>query len=203
MRWILVLAVVSLSICLSYSQEDQIVTNGSFEDGFKGWEQYVNAAASASFSLEKGGVDGAECVFVDVKKISGTNWHIGLTQDSLTVKKTHTYTVAFFAKAKDKPKTVTVEVKRSPSQGEWEGITEKDILVTEDDWHEYYLTFTPNKDYDKTAFLGFWLGADDTDIWIDFVRFYEGKYTPGKPQEEMAVDSEGKLPTTWGEIKGR
>ena len=57
MRWAVLILGAAIAVQLGYAQEDQIVLNGSFEEGFKGWDQYVNAAASASFSLEKGGID--------------------------------------------------------------------------------------------------------------------------------------------------
>ena len=176
--------------------------NPGFEDipDFRRWEQYVNAEAGAIFSIDKDAFEGKRCAHIDVGKISGTNWHVGLTQDGLTVEAGQLYTVDFFAKA-DAKRFIAIEVKRSPGEGDWEGITASDITIT-DEWAEYSHAFTPAKDYKQTAFFGFWLGQVKGEVWIDGVRIYEGKK---QEREEWvipkSVEAKGKLITIWAAIK--
>jgi len=175
-------------------------SNPGFEENFQNWSQYVNAPAEAGFDIDKDAYEGKNCVHIDIKEISGTNWHVGLTQDGLTIDAGEKYTVDFFAKA-DVKRIIAIEVKRSPGEGDWEGITASDITIT-DEWAEYSHAFTPAKDYKQTAFFGFWLGQVKGEVWIDGVRIYEGKK---QEREEWvipkSVEAKGKLITIWAAIK--
>jgi len=176
--------------------------NPSFEEvpNFSRWDQYVNAPASAIFDIDKDAIEGKQCAHIDVGNVSGTNWHVGLTQDGLTLEGGQMYTADFLAKA-DAKRVIALEMKRSPGQGDWEGITELDIIIT-DQWDEYSHSFTPARDYDQTAFLGFWLGQVKGEVWIDGVRLYEGKK---QEREDLvppkSVEADGKLITIWAAIK--
>ena len=176
--------------------------NPSFEEipDFKDWTQYVNAAAAAFFDIDKEAIEGKQCAHIEVTEVSGTNWHVGLTQDALTVEAGELYTVDFFAKA-DVKRIINLELKRSPGQGDWEGIASQDITINEE-WDEYFINFTPSKDYEGTAFLGFWVAQFKGEVWIDGVRLYEGKK---QEREEIvpkpSVESNGKLVNTWAAIK--
>ena len=167
---------------------------------FDGWSQYVNGAASAIFDIDKDAFEGKQCAHIDVGKVSGTNWHVGLTQDGLTLDAGEKYTIDFFAKA-DAKRVISLEMKRSPGLGGWEGITSGDINIT-DEWAEYSHTFTSAKDYDQGAFLGFWFGQVKGEVWIDGARIYWGeKQDREEQQPQKSVDANGKLTTQWGAIK--
>jgi hypothetical protein len=186
------------------AQDDLEMVNldPSFEDGFGSWGQYINPAASAIFKLDKDAFDGDFSAYIDVKTISGTNWHVGLTQDALTLEAGEMYTIDFFAKV-DAKRTIALEVKRSPALGDWEGITSSDIIITEE-WAEYSVSFTPALDYEQGAFLGFWLGQVEGEVWIDSVRFYLGEKQDrevAQPEPPRSVDANGKLITLWSAIR--
>jgi hypothetical protein len=177
-----------------------INTNTGFEEDYKDWGQYVNAAASAIFEIDKEGFEGDKAAYIDVGKVSGTNWHVGLTQDGLTLDAGEKYTVDFFAKA-DANRIISLEMKRSPALGDWEGITSKEVNIT-DEWAEYSHTFTCGKDYEQGAFLGFWLGQVKGEVWMDGARLYWGEK---QDREDIAphksVEATGKLITQWAAIK--
>jgi len=200
-----ILCLLAFTFIVAQANADElelINMNPSFEEvpNFNLWEQYVNPPASAIFDIDKDAIEGKQCAHIDVGNVSGTNWHVGLTQDGLTLEAGQMYTADFLAKA-DAKRIIALEVKRSPGQGDWEGITEIDINIT-DEWAEYSHSFTPGKDYKQTAFLGFWLGQVKGEIWIDGVRLYEGKK---QEREEFvppkSVEAEGKLIATWAAIK--
>ena len=174
--------------------------NPSFEDGLTSWGQYLNAAAGAVFNTDKDAADGDRSAYIEVTKVSGTNWHVGLTQDLLTLEANEVYTVDFFAKA-DVNRIINLEMKRSPGLGDWEGISGQDINITTE-WAEYFYTFTCLKDYDQGAFLGFWLGQVTGEVWIDGVRLYWGeKQDREDTVPQISVDANGKLVTRWAAIK--
>lgn len=194
--FVLVFAVVQAG-----AQDDiEIVNvNPSFENGFEGWGNYINAAASAIFDVDKDAFEGKQCAYMDIDKVSGTNWHVGLTQDGLTLDANETYTVDFFAKA-DAKRVISLELKRSPALGDWEGITSEDINITEE-WTEYSHTFTCVKDYDQGALFALWFGQVKGDVWIDGVRVYWGDKQDREEVVEKSVKANGKLITQWAVIK--
>ena len=196
---LIVLAFIPARV-LALGELELINQNPSFEEDYTGWEQYIDAAAGAVFDISKEAFEGKKCAHINVTKISGTNWHVGLTQGNLTLEAGQMYTADFLARA-DAKRIITIEVKRQPGLGDWEGITEQDTIIS-DKWDDYFVTFTPAKDYDKAAFLAFWLGQEKGNVWIDGARLYEGK-----KQERQGIVSpknvgaNGKLITLWAAIK--
>ena len=170
--------------------------NGDFEAGLEPWEFYINEPdAQADVQLvDTGGIIGSKCVHANITTTAGTNWHVGVTQDNVTVMAGQTYTAAVFLKA-DKARLASLEIKRSPSEGGWEGITAADFNITTE-WAEYYATFVPAKDYPDTAFLGIWIAQETGQVWVDGVRLSQGEYSAA-----AAVKPVAKAATTWGRLK--
>ena len=169
--------------------------NGNLEAGMEPWSEYINGAAEATVELvETGGIIGSGCVYANITATNGTNWHVGLTQDGVTVMAGQAYTAAVFLKA-DKNRPASLEMKRSPSEGGWEGITSGDFDNTTD-WAEYFVTFTPENDYPDTAFFGIWIAQETGEVWIDGLRLSKGEYSAASD-----VEPADKAATTWGSLK--
>lgn len=174
--------------------------NGDFEMGLdlgddSPWSSYVNDAAQADVNVvDTGGIIGSNCVLANITATSGTNWHVGVTQDNVTVMAGQTYTASVFLKA-DKNRQASLEVKRSPSEGGWEGITSGDFDITTE-WAEYHVTFVPEKDYPDTAFFGIWIAQETGQVWVDGTRLSEGEYSAA-----AAVEPVAKITTTWGRLR--
>ena len=200
---------LSLSV-LAQAQIENILLNNSFEDesdllnNGTLWERYVNASSKATFEFDEDPanvIDEARSIRIEIDQFSGTNWHIGLTQDRFSLAAGERYTLTFWAKA-EKPRVISIELKRSPGEGPWEGITEKDFTIQQD-WAEYVHNFICKKDYDRTAFFAFWMAQDDPTVWIDFVSLYKGDYANIQPSGYVsrAVEAADKLPVAWAQIK--
>lgn len=184
----------ALVLVCAYAYAGELL-NGDFEAGMDPWSEYINSAATATVTLvDTGGIIGSRCIHANITATSGTNWHVGVTQDAVTVMAGKTYTAALFLKA-DKARQASLEMKRSPSEGGWEGITGADFDITTQ-WAEYYTTFTPTKDYPDTAFFGVWIAQVTGEVWVDGCRLSEGEYSPA-----AAVEPASKLTTTWGSLK--
>jgi len=170
--------------------------NGDFEAGADPWEFYVNEPdAEADVQVvDTGGIIGSKCVHANITTTAGTNWHVGVTQDNVTVMSGQTYTASVFLKA-DKDRMASLEVKRSPSEGGWEGISEADFNIGTE-WAEYHVTFVPGKDYPDTAFLGIWIAQETGEVWVDGIRLDLGEYSAA-----ASVEPSSKLTTTWGSLK--
>ena len=144
-------------------------------------------------------MDGDKSALVDITVVTGTNWHIGLSQNLTNLSAGTTYTADFFAKA-DVNRVISLELKAAPPLPyAWIGGGDMDITT---EWVEYSSSFTPAVDYpeDAAAQVCFWLGQQTGQVWLDGVRVYEGA-KQDRPAVS-AVDSEGKLTTSWAAIKG-
>ena len=156
--------------------------NGDFEAGVGTWEfQIMEPEAQADIQIvDTGGIIGSRCVHANIIN-ADTSWHVVVGQDNLTAMAGQTYTVSVFLKA-DRNRWATLELKRSPSLGDWEGIATKEVEITTE-WAEYHLTFVPTKDYSGTAFFGIWMAHTTGEVWIDGARLSQGEYS-----EASAVD---------------
>ena len=143
-------------------------------------------------------MDGDKSALVDITVVTGTNWHIGLSQNLTNLSAGTTYTADFFAKA-DVNRVISLELKAAPPLPyAWIGGGDMDITT---EWVEYSSSFTPTVDYpvDAAAQVCFWLGQQTGQVWLDGVRVYEGA-KQDRPAVS-AVDSEDKLTTSWAAIK--
>jgi hypothetical protein len=170
--------------------------NGDFEMGVEPWEFYINEPdAQADVQVvDTGGIIGSKCVHANITTTAGTNWHVGVTYDNVTVMAGQTYTASVFLKA-DKDRQASLEIKRSPSEGGWEGITGADFDIGTE-WAEYHVTFVPEKDYPDTAFFGIWIAQETGQVWVDGARLSEGEYSAA-----AAVKPAAKISTTWSALK--
>jgi hypothetical protein len=185
----------ALILVVSYAYAGEL-QNGDFEEGLDPWEFYINEPdAQADVQLvDTGGIIGSNCVHANITTTAGTNWHVGVTQDLVTVMAGQTYTASVFLKA-DKNRQASLEMKRSPGEGGWEGITSGDFDITTE-WAEYHVTFVPAIDYPDTAFFGIWIAQETGEVWVDGLRLSEGEYSAA-----AAVEPAAKITTTWGGLK--
>ena len=185
-------ALALVGVC-AYAGE---LENGDFEMGVEPWEFFVNEPdAQADVQIvDTGGIIGSNCVHANITATAGTNWHVGVTQDNITVMAGQTYTASVFLKA-DKDRQASLEVKRSPGEGGWEGITDGNFNIGTE-WAEYHVTFVPTNDYPDTAFFGVWIAQETGEVWVDGARVSEGEYSAA-----AAVEPAAKGATTWGRLK--
>jgi len=182
--------------------ENLIIGNASFEDGFTGWSQGISGAAQATHEVDtKEAVDGTNSAFITITAVSGTNWHVGLTQNLTNLDSGTQYTADFFAKA-DVNRVISLELKAAPPLPyAWIGGGDMNITT---EWAEYSSSFTPTVDYPggAAAQICFWVGQVTGEVWIDGVRVYEGaKEDREDVIPDISVRAEGKLITTWVGIK--
>jgi len=178
--------------------ENLLIQNSSFEEDYEGWWEGISDVAEATHQIDTDAMDGDKSALVDITVVTGTNWHIGLTQNLTNLSAGTTYTADFFAKA-DVNRVISLELKAAPPLPyAWIGGGDMDITT---EWVEYSSSFTPAVDYpeDAAAQVCFWLGQQTGQVWLDGVRVYEGA-KQDRPAVS-AVDSEDKLTTSWAAIK--
>jgi hypothetical protein len=176
-----------------------IIENASFEQDYEGWWEGITEPAVATHGIDTSEVmDGTKSALITITEVSGTNWHVGITQNLVNLDAGTEYTADFFAKA-DVNRVISLELKAAPPLPyAWIGGGDLDITT---EWVEYSWSFIPTVDYpaDAAAQICFWVGQVTGQVWIDGVRVYEG---PKQDRGPNAVEAEDKLITTWAAIKG-
>ena len=179
-----------------------VPTNSGFEsdDVLEGWTTGLSGDAVATHGIDEDSIYGAKAAYIDTTNATGTNWHVGLTQNLEPLEANMTYTLDFWAKGNFE-REISIEVKRTPGGGlPYEGVTSQAYTIT-DQWTEYFKTFTPSKSYPdengQTAQVAFWVGQVEGEVWLDSVRVYAGE----KQEALASVEAGGKLVTTWANIK--
>jgi hypothetical protein len=207
MRLVKYMALCLFAVTLVVTQanadvENLIIENASFENNYTGWWQGLTAPAQGAHEIDdEDAVDGEKSARITITAVSGTNWHVGITQNLTNLDAGTQYTADFFAKA-DIKRIISLELKAAPPLP-YAWIGGGDVNITTD-WVEYSSSFTPSVDYPAgaAAQICFWVGQVEGQVWIDGVRVYEG---PKQEREEVipniSVRAEGKLITTWAVIK--
>jgi hypothetical protein len=191
-------AVVFMIVQAKADVDNLIIQNASFEQDYEGWWEGVQGGAVATHEIDTAVViDGEKSALITITEVTGTNWHIGLTQNLVNLDAGKQYTADFFAKA-DVNRVISLELKAAPPLAyAWIGGADIDITT---EWTEYSNSFTPSVDYpaDAAAQICFWVGQVTGKVWIDAVRVYEGAK---QDRPVSSVEAESKLITSWAAIK--
>jgi len=194
-------AVAFVAVQANAAVENLIIENASFEDDYTGWNEGLSDVAEATHEIDTSDVmDGAKSALIAITVVTGTNWHIGLTQNLIALSAGTQYTADFFAKA-DVNRVISLELKAAPPLPyAWVGGGDMNITT---EWVEYSSSFSPTVDYpggEEAAQICFWVGQLVGQVRIDGVRVYEGD-KQDRPVVS-AVEAADKLVTTWAAIKG-
>ena len=195
---VLCLFVVAFVVVQANADVDNLVgDNSSFEDDYTDWSEGLSGAAEAVHGISTDAMDGSKSALIEISAITGTNWHIGTTNNLVNLDSGTLYTADFFAKA-EADRVISLELKAAPPLPyAWIGGGDIDITTV---WTEYSRTFTPSVDYpvDAAAQICFWVGQTTDNVWLDGVRVYEGDK---QDRPTSSVEAEGKLVTSWAAIK--
>ncbi|MEK7397065.1 MAG: carbohydrate binding domain-containing protein [Candidatus Poribacteria bacterium] len=205
-RYLLLLFFVSMCFIItgthtawSQAKVENLVKNEDFENvNDAPWTMWVeDAAAAATKTIDKKEFrTGKYSLLIDITKAGGGK-RVELHQNPFNLKANQKLIYAFWAKV-DKERTANMICNHRADP--WTGYGSKAITIT-DVWTEFWVEVTiPAND----ALVGIYVELKDSvgKTWFDHFRFYEGKYIvedlDGKPK---AVESQGKVATTWAEIK--
>lgn len=180
------------------AEVENILQNGDFEDGIVNpWTSYgpvqIEIAGKKAEPIE-----GDFCLHVNVLQKGANFWDAGVQYRNLVFEKGKKYTLALFMKAK---KPMNVNLKPELAQDPWTGYGEKMVWVTEE-WQEFHTTTPVMPSAVNPAEITLHVAFDVNELWIDYVRFYEGDYVrPEIGGGGFPVKPEGGLASVWGRIK--
>lgn len=139
-----------------------MLANGDFAEGEKGWgfQAFEDANARAEFVRD----DGAPAARITIDKVTGTRWHVMLSQRPLKIEKGEKYEVRFRIKASS-PRLFTAETAHA---GNYRGYGSTNFEAGTD-WQERSFTFTAPDDDDNVR-LSFHFGEATGDVWLADVR---------------------------------
>jgi hypothetical protein len=145
-----------------------LITNGEFNAGTTGWQLHVQAGNTATLSVANTSqLSGVNSGLVDLTTASGTEWHVQLAQHGKSIVAGQAYTVSFQARAAaNRNASVTLQRTTSPFNTYW---YQTFALTTSAQSFSY--TFVADSTNTGLVGLYFNLAANNTDVWIDNVKF--------------------------------
>ncbi|MCX8035857.1 MAG: carbohydrate binding domain-containing protein [Candidatus Sumerlaeia bacterium] len=172
----------------------QMLANGDFAQGKTNWTLSVAKPAEAQFDMAREG--GAAAAKVSVAKVTGTRWHVMLTQSGMKIRKGAKYAVSFRIKAASAQR-VTAEVAHAgPGAYRGHGSTQTDAAT---DWSARQFTFVAGED--DTVRLSFQLGEAPNTVWIADVRMTEAAIDGLREDEDPAKGTVRRLnPEEFGSV---
>ena len=187
---------------------ENLILNGDFEEGNAGWLNAFRGAAAMQFVIDdEDSISGKKSARFEVANIGGGDMH-DLTLDCdtpINVKAGNTYTVDFWVKAEE-DRTIAIDFLMNHDP--WTNAFRVENIPITKEWHVQHHTFEAGFSDNNMIFLfSFSRGSNKNPtaiMWIDHVRFYEGKFEKEdlleKP-EPKAVDPNGKFTRSWGMVK--
>ena len=159
----------------------EILDNGDFMQGLKGWILERHGAAKADYRVTHEAPQGAPALRVDIAAVDGVGWHIQMNQPGLTLRKGEPYTLEFQARA-DTPRRIAVNAMQAhePWKQHW---TAETPVTTE--WKTYKYTFQPLADDDNARVTLSQLGERTGAVWFAAVSLRPGGIS-GLGEEDRA-----------------
>ena len=134
-----------------------MMTNPGFESNGQEWSLYVNSSANATVSyINTDPYEETTCAMVDVTSVVGTNWHVQLIQDELSIDQGKEYELSFYAKA-DAPTQFTIIAQMDYSPWTAELV---DGIILGPGWQKYAYSFTASQSLDASFNGGLRIGAN-------------------------------------------
>lgn len=162
--------------------DDELVTNGSFEQNLSGWSTWINSPSVAgSFTIDNSEAkSGTKSLKATVTKTGQYGWYFQTKTNNFQVKKNSSYKLAFYAKA-DVEKELQVEIMENDTWKYIAGPTYK----TSTGWKLYEIYFTSSFDSDKLI-AQFNFGKQTGTFWLDSVSITAFSGVGPEPGESLA-----------------
>ena len=144
---------------------ENIIENGTFENGFNSWGFYVDSNANATSNIENG-------QFRSYIPDGGYEmWHVQLFQEDIELIQGETYELTFDAKAVEGTRTINAFLQENG--GNYTAYNDNYEVSLSTSMQEYTITFTMNHPTDNYASLNFEMGITPYDVIIDNVELRE------------------------------
>ena len=170
------LVVLVSTSTLSAYVEENILINGSFEDGFQ--SPWVFDNGTPAYEIVSDAQDGLNALKVTIAEAGSSEYIPALAQPGISFEAGKYYTFSVFLKGSYDG--MQVYLKPQQRGGSYTGYGAAYVTLTTE-WAEYSVTTPVFSSTVATADVSIWLGMQAGDVYIDHVRFYEGDYTEPGP----------------------
>jgi hypothetical protein len=203
----LLIGLLVITIMDVYAVEN-LILNGDFEEGEAGWLKANRGVADMKYVADdEESISGKQSARLEVLNTGGGGMH-DLTLDCDTpikIKAGETYTVDFWVKAEEER---TIAIDFLMNHDPWTNDFRVENIPITTEWQVQHHTFKAGFGDNNMIFLFSFSRASNKNplatMWIDRVRFYEGKFEEEDLAEKpkpKAVDPDGKLKASWGIMK--
>jgi len=149
----------------------ELITNNEFDSGITDWKYYVEGRNNASFSIDNNSqLSGLNSVKINISATSGTDWHVQMYQEGITLDATKTYIVSFDAKAVSNRSIRIGLQERGPI--DWRNYWYETTALTTS-MQSFSYEIRPSGSSSANAGLMFYLGKTNENVFIDNVSFKE------------------------------
>jgi len=170
-----------------------MLTNGDFAGGAAGWDFYARKPARGRIEFVREA--GRPCAKVTVEKVTGTRWHVMLTQRKLKLRKGEKYAVRFRVRAST-PRKFSAEVCHD---GRYRGYGSRSVEAGPE-WREAGFTFVAPDDDDSVR-LSFHFGEATGTVWLADVQMNTAAVYGLRDDEDPAKGTVRRLtPEEFGSV---
>lgn len=148
------------------STAKELLTNGDFRQGTRGWTLDISRQATARWDVvQGGGPNGATpALRVTVERVGTAVWGVMVTQGNLTVGEGRRYRLSFWARASQSSAQVSVNLQQA--QEPHRILTERTYNISvSDSWQSYPLDLRPVAS-DSKVNLHFIVGFAEATLWF-------------------------------------
>ena len=174
-----VLLIMFMGFCTAYAQDvENILVNEGFEDGVYEWpwDFYDNTGAPAYVEVVTDDpIEGDYCIHVVVPQAGANTWDVGVVHRDIVLEQGKQYTFSAFMKTNGGE--IRVFFKPEQDGGSYTAYG-AEVITINAEWKEYHVTTPVMSSTVDPAAATFHVAYDPGELWIDYVRFYEGEYVP-------------------------
>ena len=171
---------------------NNVLINGNFEDPFNTtWQFFVNTNAGAQALMQYSDAEkheGTSCARIRINTLDNSRsvYGLNLNQKIPIMRRLQTYQFSFWAKTTPQraKRSMVLYIYNGTSPYNSYGLqTEVQLTST---WQKYDFTFMSTATDTTTAYVGFLMGADSGDIYLDDVQFREAGLAGLKSGESIS-----------------
>lgn len=147
-------------------KEDGAIINGSFSNGFTGWQPFMDStlSESVSYAVDTLSEDGA--AGFTITNTGDQNWMIQLMQKNISLYKDKTYLLSFDAKSSVERNIQCAAQRDGSSDNVWTEYGIDSFALTQE-YQTYTLEFKMTEENNLSAMITFSMGAIDGEVITD------------------------------------
>lgn len=174
------------------SNSNTMLLNGGFEDPFSSvWQFFVNSTAGAQALFQYSDADkkeGSSAARIRINKLDASKsvYGLNLNQKIPVMRRQQTYELSFWAKTTPQKVSRDMAIYVYNGTSPYNSYGLQTPLTLTSTWQKYSYTFLSTSTDSTTAYVGFLMGNDSGDVFLDDVQFREVGVAGLKTGESLA-----------------